>query len=81
MAVVGDADVDRAAAGADSNLDRCRAAVLADVGERLLHCPEDGDALGRAERIRVASDLGARFDSGSRREPVDLSVDDLRQRP
>src|SRR5262249_4994241 len=44
-AVVGDAHVDRAAAGPEADLDLGRARVLADVREGLLDRPEDRDPL------------------------------------
>ena len=55
--------------------------MLADVGERLLNRPVDGDPLRRGERLGVAADLEPGVDTRALREGVDLAVEALAERP
>ncbi len=78
--VVDDLQLDRAAPRANSHGDRGRARVLAHVRQRFLDRAEDGDALRRRQRVRIAADLELGGDSRALGEVVDLAVEDLAER-
>ena len=53
--VVDDVELDRTAPCSHPHGDRRRTRMLTNVRERLLDGAEDGDALGRGQRIRIAT--------------------------
>ena len=73
LAVVLDLNPDLALPAVDRDADRCRVAMVADVGETLLHDSVDGDPLRRRQALELAAQLERDACRAARFELVDLA--------